>query len=136
LTDDKTLRWLNLANGDLKAAELIFLYGKEELMSEIICFHCQQSVEKFLKAFLNSNNINFPKTHDLLYLKKLCCEADNTFSEIDVRGMTAYAVEARYPEEFFTPTKEETQKAFLKAKAIKSFILNRLNTSETNLTLF
>lgn len=136
MSDDKTLRWLNMANGDLKAADLIFLYGKEDLMSEIICFHCQQAIEKFFKAFLNSNNTNFPKTHDLFYLKKLCTESDSTFSDLDVSGMATYAVESRYPEEFYNPTKEEAQKAFSKAKTIKSFVLNRLSISETDLTLF
>jgi hypothetical protein len=33
---------------------------------EIICFHCQQSAEKYLKAFLFSNDIEPDKTHNLV----------------------------------------------------------------------
>ena len=31
----------------------------------MVCFHCQQSVEKYLKARLEEAAISFPKTHDL-----------------------------------------------------------------------
>jgi HEPN domain-containing protein len=30
-----------------------------------VCFHCQQSVEKYLKALLEELNRAIPKTHDL-----------------------------------------------------------------------
>jgi predicted nucleotidyltransferase len=33
-----------------------------------LSFHCQQCAEKYLKAFLVSKNVKFPKTHDLLEL--------------------------------------------------------------------
>ena len=35
-------------------------------------FHAQQSIEKYLKAILQLQNIQFPKIHDLLALMKLC----------------------------------------------------------------
>jgi HEPN domain-containing protein len=136
LNDEKTLKWLRKADNDLKAAEHIFLYFKEELITEIICFHCQQAVEKFLKGFLSSCEINFPKTHDLFYLRLLCTEQERSFADIDVSGLALYAVETRYPEEFYTPTKQEAEEALLKAKEIKKFVLNKLKRSETDLTLF
>jgi hypothetical protein len=32
---------------------------------EIIAFHCEQAAVKYLKAFLASHQIEFPKTHDI-----------------------------------------------------------------------
>jgi HEPN domain-containing protein len=32
---------------------------------DLVCFHLQQCIEKYLKARLNEAGIPFPKTHDL-----------------------------------------------------------------------
>ncbi len=37
----------------------------EESPTDTVCFHAQQCVEKYLKAVLVSEAIDFPKTHDL-----------------------------------------------------------------------
>ena len=37
-------------------------------LPDLVCFHCQQSAEKYLKAFLEEHNIAFGKTHDLVVL--------------------------------------------------------------------
>lgn len=39
--------------------------------SDEICFHCQQAVEKFLKALLQEAAVAFYKTHNLEALGKL-----------------------------------------------------------------
>jgi len=57
-------QWLEIADNDLAYAEFASKnmwpvpYG-------IICFHCQQAAEKYLKRFLVMNNIAPPKVHDL-----------------------------------------------------------------------
>jgi len=52
--------WLNIANMDLTTSE--FLYNNmKPVPYEIICYHCQQSAEKFLKAFLIYNNVVIKK---------------------------------------------------------------------------
>ena len=61
---------------------------------------------------------------------------DNDFTNIDITTLTVHAVETRYPEEFYYPTKEEAEKAYGKAKSIKEFVLSKLNKTETDLTLF
>jgi HEPN domain-containing protein len=47
-------QWLSKADDDLKSAEYLATmhYPRPE---GIICFHCQQSVEKYLKGFLLQN---------------------------------------------------------------------------------
>lgn len=44
-----------------------------------ICFLCQGSAEKYLKAFLLWNGWKLKKTHDMSELVELCCEYDKSF---------------------------------------------------------
>jgi len=39
---------------------------------DAICFHCPQMAEKYVKAFLFKNNVEFPKIHSLIELLELC----------------------------------------------------------------
>ncbi len=45
-------------------------------------FHIQQSIEKYLKAFLLKNNISPIKTHNLIMLMKLCSDVNPDFSSL------------------------------------------------------
>ncbi|MCM8809702.1 MAG: HEPN domain-containing protein [Candidatus Omnitrophica bacterium] len=87
---------------------------EEEIVTDTLCFHCQQTVEKFLKAFLINAGIDFGKTHSIEYLIKLCSCVDKEFENLyeKVKGLTDYAVEVRYPDEFYIPTLEEAKEAF------------------------
>jgi HEPN domain-containing protein len=37
-------------------------------------FHCQQAVEKYLKALLAVNSVSYPKIHDVSELAELCAK--------------------------------------------------------------
>ncbi len=37
----------------------------EIVATSSVCFHCQQAVEKFLKAYLIANGIDIKKTHNI-----------------------------------------------------------------------
>jgi len=43
-------KWIAIADKDLLTAEL--LLKSDVVVTETICYHCQQSVEKYLKAYL------------------------------------------------------------------------------------
>jgi HEPN domain-containing protein len=58
-------RWLEFAEIDLKAARALL---KEGSLSQVVCFHAQQSIEKCLKALIESKGLNPPKSHDLIML--------------------------------------------------------------------
>jgi HEPN domain-containing protein len=51
------------AEDDAKAMQL--LASNQEISDEIIGFHAQQAVEKWLKAVLGSRGVEFEYTHDL-----------------------------------------------------------------------
>lgn len=63
------------------------------------CFHSQQCAEKYLKAYLQEENIAFNKTHDLSTLLNLLLPIEPTWATLrpTLDALTTYAVELRYP---------------------------------------
>ncbi len=125
---EEAKKWITKALNDYKTAEILINQPEENLVTDSICFHCQQAVEKLLKAFLIQNEVEFKRTHSLEYLIKLCSEIDKDFLILyDITGsLTNYAIEVRYPDDFYTPSKEEAEKAIEIVKTVKNIILNKL----------
>ncbi len=69
MTVDPSSEWLELAAQDEASAR--YLMGMRPFPLEVICFHCQQAVEKLLKSALAKAGRSIPKTHDLLELLDL-----------------------------------------------------------------
>ena len=61
LRHEETRAWLDRARSDLQAARLPIA---GDANAEAL-FHCQQAVEKALKAFLTFHEKAFRRTHDL-----------------------------------------------------------------------
>jgi len=70
----ETNSWLTKASDDLRAAN--HQMSAEPPLMEDAAFHCQQAVEKSLKAFLSWQDQPFRKTHDLIELGRQCAEID------------------------------------------------------------
>jgi HEPN domain-containing protein len=118
--------WLLKAENDLRLAAHELKLDEEEMITEAICFHCQQAAEKFLKAHLISYQIEFNRSHDLEYLVELCAKADKDFMGLEVGNLTDYAVGVRYPDEFYCPSPAEAKDSFRIASAIKKLVLSKL----------
>ena len=92
--------WFKYADMDFISAEhLLTLYPQP---FEIICFHCQQAAEKYLKGYLISIGEMEPlKTHDLVLLKIECMKSEPCFENIShaCEVLTRYGVQPRYPNE-------------------------------------
>ena len=56
-------QWLDKADADFGVAEQ--LLAANTPYRAIVAFHCQQAVEKYLKAFLVEHEIEFSKTHNI-----------------------------------------------------------------------
>lgn len=56
--------WVRKAESDLIMASHTLKLGTD-CPTDTVCFHAQQTVEKYLKALLVVRNIVFPKTHDI-----------------------------------------------------------------------
>lgn len=105
------LAWCAKAENDLLTARL--LIEQEQRLLDAGVYHCQQSGEKILKAWLTLDDIVFPKTHDLETLVHLCRNRYPEFSTYaeHARLLTPLATEFRYPGDFNEPSLERARQA-------------------------
>jgi len=94
---DSIRQWLTVAEDDLQAYKV--LASEDAPPAIAVCFHCQQYVEKLLKAVLTLNGEEVPKTHDM---RSLSIAASRYVPDMrtlidDVSELTVYGVETRYP---------------------------------------
>ncbi len=113
--------WLFRANEDISVIESLSSINFEYYTSTI-CFHAQQAVEKFLKAFLIYQDIDFPKTHDLDFLLMECQKIDKYLFDIDLKSLTDFGVSIRYPDDFYVPGVNETKEYITIATEIRNLI--------------
>jgi len=126
-----TKDWIFMADRDLSAAEIL---SKENCpLTNIVVFHCQQAIEKYLKAFLVENDIPIIKTHDLIKLNNIIIKIKDL--GIDEKKLTlvndVYS-ESRYPAEMGLlpdgmPTNKYAKEFIEYAKEIKIIINNEIN---------
>ena len=92
-----TTLWISKADEDYSIAT--GLLRRRRIPADGVCFHCQQSVEKYLKGFLQENMIRFNKTHDLLALLELAKKPIPHLVLLfdDFKFLNKYAVAFRYP---------------------------------------
>ncbi|MEW5692114.1 MAG: HEPN domain-containing protein [Candidatus Hydrogenedentota bacterium] len=124
---DLVNKWIKKADKDFLTAERELSF--EDPVTEAVCFHCQQVVEKYLKAFLIYYQIYFTKTHKIVDLLELCATIDPSFKEElkEADNLTDYAVEVRYPDILLEPGVEDAREALEMAKKVKKFVLNKIN---------
>ena len=117
--------WVRLADMDLKTAHHLFMTFHPKPL-EIVCFHSQQAVEKILKCYLLTHNIEPPKTHDIQFLLEMCLEICNDFNVIyaDATTLTNYAVRLRYPVELGL-VESDAQKALETADKAMIFVKSK-----------
>ena len=122
--------WIIKADHDLGTAEIILLHLPK--YKDILCFHCQQAVEKYLKAYLTFFDEEIPKTHNLMTLLELLRERDAFSKDYyeKARQVNSFAVEIRYPEAISKFEKIEGEKPIAIAKEFRKIILQKLNLSE------
>ncbi|MDR0442238.1 MAG: HEPN domain-containing protein [Treponema sp.] len=91
-------QWIELADKDLALARHT-AKTMWPIPHEIVCFHCQQFTEKYLKAFLVSKGQEPPYIHDLAKLASLCEAENQEFGQIKQKCiiLTEYGVQPRYP---------------------------------------
>jgi len=126
LREEETKEWLQKAKSDLLSAQI--LIGHEPPVLDTALFHCQQVVEKVLKAFLVWKGVPFEKVHSLPYLLDLCQSKEPKFSSLRGRAemLAPYAVEIRYPGEIIEISKEEAEEALETAQEVWNFVLSLL----------
>lgn len=118
--------WLAKAAQDLRVAEHELTV--EPPFVEDVLFHCQQTAEKSLKAFLAWHDRAVRKTHDLVELGQACAEIDGSLEPLLRRAapLTEYAWKFRYPGGEGEPTLEEARGALDLAREVHRSIVDRL----------
>lgn len=116
--------FFELANSDLKLVEKNL--DDEEIRQQLLLFHLQQAIEKFLKALLSKNNIKFPKVHDIEKLIEICNENNIQLPDYveDFVDLTPFAVEFRYG--LILEESTDIKYYFEKAEMFKKFVKNAL----------
>jgi len=93
----------------------------EDCPTDTVCFHAQQCVEKYFKAFLVLRRINFPKTHDIKELIVLL--PSNSRPKLppeEQRRLADYATVTRYPGDYEPISLPETRRAVKIARRVRN----------------
>lgn len=123
---------LKLARNDLLAAEILLERKIKDLYPQV-GFHCQQSVEKSIKAFLCYNKTNYKHVHNLESFRealiKLFPEIKSEFQK-SLR-LIPFAVKFRYEDSDLESIPLKEMKAlFSNAKKINGLIVKKIIKSE------
>ena len=125
MSDRLVKEWIKKAEEDYAGA-LHLMKRKKGALHSLVCFHAQQCVEKYLKAYLTSMGIPFPKTHDLGDLQDLIIPRDGSFAFMtDLADfLSQYAARFRYPGEEADRT--ESRKTVQAMEEIRRFVRHKL----------
>lgn len=123
-----TADWIEKAEGDFLVATQL-MQRRHKRVLDAVCFHSQQTVEKYFKARLFEAGISFPKSHDLVALLKLLLPVEPLWSSFEpaVMELTDYAVNFRYPGE--TATVAEARQCVKNCRAVRREVRASLGLS-------
>jgi len=121
-----TREWLRRTKEDLDAAALVVTVPSPLVRTAL--FHCQQAVEKAMKAFLTWHDASFREVHNLEELGESCIRLDSTLASAVTRVtvLTKYAVRFRYPGAPYEPNVEEAQESIGLAREFVDTVLAQL----------
>jgi HEPN domain-containing protein/predicted nucleotidyltransferase len=115
---NETHAWLSYASDDLSFAEAAA--ADPHRPPRYVCFLAQQSAEKALKAILVYEQIEYPRTHNVGELLELLPDTWAVVRDSlpDLRTLSSWAVQARYPDSLRDATPAEAQSALEQARAV------------------
>ncbi len=119
--------WFTKAERDLSLVNLAV--SNSAAFPDLICYHCQQASEKYLKALIVYHGIPLKKTHDLEDLLDMLLVAepgiDASYYNEAVK-ITSYAIGIRYPDPSGDPTPAQISEAITSAEFFRNFAKNVL----------
>ncbi|UCF84377.1 MAG: HEPN domain-containing protein [Desulfobacteraceae bacterium] len=123
-----TKSWIAFADRDLEAAKSLL---ENEYIANIVLFHCQQCIEKCLKAILEEHEIQVPKIHSVVRLFGVITENIELEFKIDEDALNLVDdiyIDTRYPSGLGLlpsgfPSKEEAAEVLKIAKNIYDNVL-------------
>lgn len=117
-------QWVRYAEDGLLGARALATASRP--LRNLVCFHCQQSAEKYLKALIQQLGLVVPRTHDLEELLDLLLPHEATLARRrrGLRSLTRYAVGFRYPG--IRATSRQMQAALREAGTVRLELRARL----------
>ncbi|MCS6950284.1 MAG: HEPN domain-containing protein [bacterium] len=122
--------WVRKAENDWKIA--LHDMQSDDPTPDMVCYHMQQCVEKYLKAYLVLHQIPFRRTHDIAELLEQCIGIDAEFATLydwNADTLSAYGVEVRYPSFTPSPSLTEAQQCVQIAGQVRAFVRAKLAQS-------
>jgi len=117
--------WIRKAEGDFSTARREAKVTSRSNY-DAVCLHCQQCGEKYLKAFLVFNKVQFAWTHNLIQLLDACSQIDPAFELIRIEcSVLNGMLRLRYPSDF--AHQEDAHLAVTKARVVRRFVREKLN---------
>lgn len=128
---NKTIyEWIVKADHDLGSAKLIYLHIPEYF--DTIAFHCQQATDKYLKSILLHFDIQFQRTHNLVYLLDLVTQkleiSEDMYDKAIV--LNGFSVQIRYPDNTVYLTTEELELSIAISEVFRAFAINTIGITE------
>lgn len=120
--EENVFEWMKFAKMDLDTAIHIEATMRPKPL-EIICYHCQQSAEKYLKATFVYFQKPIEKTHDLTFLAEVLQDSIDVSDDIyrACAALTKYGVKACYPFQLVT-SQNDVSFAIANAKRIQYWV--------------
>lgn len=118
--------WLKKAEEDFGFASISL---KETKYYAQICFHFHQAAEKYLKAFIVANHLEFRPVHNLIELLNICKDKNPKIEELKeaCQYLNPFYIDTRYPVHWPTHYDRETATNAMKAaKKIRDWIKTAL----------
>jgi HEPN domain-containing protein len=118
-----TAQWVQKAESDFSAARKLL---RDRTLADQVCFHCQQAIEKYLKALLQETGKPIQRTHDITVLLDQLIPGDPSLRSLrrGTKTLTRYAVEYRYPG--LKTQGRQVRTAFHKASVFRAEMRKRL----------
>ena len=114
--------WIRKAEGDYDNATNELKRGRRAPV-DTICFHAQQTIEKYLKAILVLKGLEVPRTHDIPALLGLLPKAARPpMTKAEQELISDYAVITRYPGDYEPIALVDARKAVTIAGRVRGFL--------------
>ena len=122
---DEIIGWIQKAEADFANARIL-MRQRKTFLPDNICWSCQQSAEKYLKAYLVRHMLDYPRRHDLVLLRNLCADSGPDFGLIAdaVATLDQFGTDIRYPGVSATP--EDARQSFDALKQVRAFVQAKL----------
>ena len=121
---EETRQWLAKADKDFGIA-IFAMQSIDGPLPVTTGLHCQQSAEKYLKAYLYETDINFSNQQTLSSLFDNCRAVDGSFEILqpEISQLEGYSIASRYPKA--SDISEFNQVAVEAMKQVKAFVMSK-----------